>query len=315
MMLIFAGLLGFFIGSYQVFFQIPVFSNKPFWIRMIVELFAVQVLVIAALLISREVIASGDVPNPSPGVLQRLLHPDNLMFYLKIQLFAATLIFLVELEKILGRHFLIAYIFGRYQNPTREDRFMLFMDLRDSTTITEQLGDERYYHFLNDCFVRIDGAAIRTGAEILKYIGDEVVVSWRRDRVADIDSPLRFFEAFQSEIQRSASYFKETYGVVPRFCAGVHYGSVTVAFLGSMKRQLDFSGDLMNTTARICDASKHRQTDLLISEAVYRFMPGNSKRYIYKEIGKVNLKGKLEEVKLFEVYARSAMASAEFPMR
>ncbi len=82
------------------------------------------------------------------------------------------------METLLGTQFLRHFIFDTYRNPVTENRLILFVDLRNSTSITERIGDTNYYHFLNDCYSLLNMPVFSTGAEVLKYVGDEVVLSW-----------------------------------------------------------------------------------------------------------------------------------------
>ncbi len=53
----------------------------------------------------------------------------------------------------------------------------MFLDIKSSTTIAEQLGLENYYSLLNYFFHEISELVRSTKAEIYQYIGDEVVLT------------------------------------------------------------------------------------------------------------------------------------------
>lgn len=101
----------------------------------------------------------------------------SVSLYIKAQVFSHILLLLIELGTILDKDLMYDYISGRYRKPVKESRVMLFMDINNSTTIAEELGDDMYYHFLNDCYGLLNHPVIITKARILKYVGDEVVVS------------------------------------------------------------------------------------------------------------------------------------------
>jgi len=48
-----------------------------------------------------------------------------------------------------------------------------------------------------------------------------------------------------------AAYYLSKYGRVPVFKAGIHGGKVMALEVGSVKKELAYLGDIVNTTARI----------------------------------------------------------------
>ena len=56
---------------------------------------------------------------------------------------------LLGVNDLLGPGVLFAFVAGRYYHPRREERILLFIDMRASTAIAERLGEERFLDFLN----------------------------------------------------------------------------------------------------------------------------------------------------------------------
>ena len=54
---------------------------------------------------------------------------------------------------------------GRYRKPAEEERTFMFLDLKGSTTIAEQLGHRRYSSLIQDCFRDLTGTLLATRAE------------------------------------------------------------------------------------------------------------------------------------------------------
>ncbi|MFY0655105.1 MAG: hypothetical protein JXQ96_23965, partial [Cyclobacteriaceae bacterium] len=71
------------------------------------------------------------------------------------------------------------FLLGRYFQPRREERIFMFLDLRSSTTIAENLGEKQYFNFLKDVFNFSTPGILRNHGEIYQYVGDEVVISWK----------------------------------------------------------------------------------------------------------------------------------------
>ncbi len=55
----------------------------------------------------------------------------------------------------------------------------MFLDINSSTTIAEELGDQKYHELLKDFFSDITNPIIDNNGEIYQYVGDEVVVAWK----------------------------------------------------------------------------------------------------------------------------------------
>jgi adenylate cyclase len=91
-----------------------------------------------------------------------------------------------------------------------------------------------------------------------------------------------------------------SYGFVPKLHASLHTGSVVRAEIGIVKSKIAFHGDTMNTTARILGECNKLKKSLIVSDLLIR-MIGLPNIYSKDLIGEVNLRGKEESLKLFEI--------------
>lgn len=189
------------------------------------------------------------------------------------------------------------FLLGRYFEPRREERIFMFLDLRSSTTIAEQLGEERYFAFLREVFQYATPAILKHEGEIYQYVGDEIVISWEMDKgIRNANCITAYFD-IQQELIRRKSYFLAKYQVFPEFKAGVHQGYVMAGEIGVVKREIAYSGDVLNTAARIQSKCNEFGVNLLFSgDLIQRLsLTGLSPR----ELGDIELRGKQERVKLF----------------
>jgi adenylate cyclase len=189
---------------------------------------------------------------------------------------------------------------GRYQQPEAEDRIFLFVDLKDSTRLAEQLGNERYSRLIRDFFRDLNPAIVATRGEVYQYVGDEVVVTWLSAQGLRYANCLHCFFEMQRCIAERRAYYERTYGVVPTFKAGAHGGPVTTVLVGTAHRELVYHGDVLNTTARIqaqCNALGSR---FLISGAL-REQLGPQPEFQFTPLGGHNLRGKAGATELLDV--------------
>ncbi|PHN06716.1 adenylate/guanylate cyclase domain-containing protein [Flavilitoribacter nigricans] len=193
------------------------------------------------------------------------------------------------------------FMMGKYFRPKREERIFMFLDLRSSTTIAERLGEERYFNFIKDVFKDATPGIVYTKGEIYQYVGDEIVISWKTDEGIRNASCIRCFYEIQRILRQKAPYYEATYGVSPEFKAGLHYGHVMAGEIGVIKRDIAFSGDVLNTTARIQSKCNELGVNILLSKPLLDQLALPPNTFIPQKIGNILLRGKRQEVTLFTV--------------
>lgn len=195
------------------------------------------------------------------------------------------------------------FLLGKYFNPTREERVFMFLDLRSSTTIAEKLGEEKYFHFLKDVFQSVTPAVLKNRGEIYQYVGDEMVISWEKEEgIQNNRCVMCYFDA-QRMLSEKADFFDQHYDVFPEFKAGLHYGYVMAGEIGVIKREIAYSGDVLNTAARIQSKCNEHGVNLLISDVLVSEL--DLQNHEPKSLGQISLRGKSEAMKLYSVTAQN----------
>ncbi len=87
---------------------------------------------------------------------------------------------------------------------------------------------------------------------------------------------------------------------MPKFKAGVHAGKVMVLQVGKIRRDISYNGDAINTAARIESVCNDYRQELLISGDLYNLLK-DKKRFNFKNIDKIKLKGKRKEIEIYYV--------------
>lgn len=159
-------------------------------------------------------------------------------------------------------------LLGKYHHPREEERIFLFIDLRDSTPIAEQLGHLRFSRLIQDCFADATRSVLRHRAEIYQYVGDEIILCWKPRYGSRANNCVAAYFTFVATLRAREDYYRRHYGLLPVFKAAAHVGRTTVAEVGQIKRELAYHGDVLNTTARIQGECKELGEDLLISPAL-----------------------------------------------
>lgn len=79
------------------------------------------------------------------------------------------------------------------------------------------------------------------------------------------------------------------------------YGLVTAGEIGIIKKDLTFSGNVLNTTARIMTYCKEYQQQLIISGELYENVKSSPDNYSSKYLGEKELRGRVEKAKLYGI--------------
>ncbi len=191
------------------------------------------------------------------------------------------------------------FLLGRYFKPKREERIFMFLDLRSSTTIAEKLGEEKYFSFIKDVFKDATPSILDTKGEIYQYVGDEIVISWKIENGKKNANCLRCFFDIQHALSRQSDYYQENYGVNPEFKAGLHYGHVMAGEVGVVKRDIAFSGDVLNTAARIQSKCNELNVNILFSKYLLDKLALPPHAFEFRKMGDMLLRGKNRPVVLY----------------
>ena len=194
------------------------------------------------------------------------------------------------------------FLLGKYFQPKREERIFMFLDLRSSTAIAEKLGEVKYFNFIKDVFRDITPAILNAKGEIYQYVGDEVVISWKMENGTSDANCLNCFFDVQLSLLQQKDYYEEHYdGIQPVFKAGLHVGYVMAGEVGVVKRDIVYSGDVLNTASRIQGKCNELGVNILLSKFLLDRLPILPNIHNPKRIGQMLLRGKKEQMVLYTV--------------
>jgi len=218
----------------------------------------------------------------------------SLLFSLFLSLFYS------EISENLGYGVLTNFFTGKYHKPVEEKRIFMFLDMKSSTTIAENLGHIAYFELLKTYYADFSDAIINNYGEVYQYIGDEIVISWAYEDGIRNNNCLRCFFDMKDSLARKADGYQKEFGVTPTFKAGLHYGKVTTGEIGALKKEIIFTGDVLNTTARIQALCSMYKVDELISKALMGKL-NLPPKYHTEALGSTPLRGREETVELVTI--------------
>ena len=186
---------------------------------------------------------------------------------------------------------------------------VLFADIRNFTTFSEQLGPQGTVAFLNEYFELMVECIQREGGMLDKFIGDAIMAGFGVPvpRADDVDRGVRAAIAMMRELkawnERRAAEAKPLVDIG----IGLNTDQVVSGNIGSKKR-MDFTmiGDGVNLASRLESACKQYGAHILVSEFTYEKLRGT---YRARKLDRIVVKGKTQPVAIYELMEHHDEAS------
>ena len=295
-------IVGFIVSASLVFYLKNAFREYPLWLSVLIKLvftFFLFVAVAFAMLAVYFVFSKHKTFDEFVDTFYKEVFLTRAFLIFMIDLGIMTLLTILILEVVdkYGPGGFWGMMRGKYNKPKIENRIFIFLDINDATTIAEQLGHTKYFRLLREFFADITIPILANGGEIYQYVGDEVVLSWKNTPLNKIRC-LKFIRHAYFVVKRKEKRYIKRFGVAPSFKTGMHAGEVTAGVIGIVKKDLVYSGDTLNTTARIrgkCHELNHQF--VLSGDFLHEFHTPHA--YQITEIGEMELKGRAEKEKLY----------------
>jgi len=202
---------------------------------------------------------------------------------------------MLQINNKFGHRTFFDILRGRYHTPRAEKRIFMFLDLDNSTQMAEKLGNEKYHGLLKDFFGDITDPIIDNKGNIYQYVGDEVVVAWDYGEGSQQQHCVRCFFDIKAMIAKKEPIYQKRYGLVPSFKAGFHSGDVVAGEVGIVKRDITYSGDVLNTAARILGKCGELKEEILVSSELLSLLD-IPPQFRSRLLGNLPLRGKQREV-------------------
>jgi adenylate cyclase len=297
-------IIGFVVSAMLVFYLKNAFHHYPLWLSVTIKMamtFGLFILIGFVMLAMYFVFSEHKTFDEFADKFYRnvLLTRAFLIFLLDLGIMTLLTIFLLEVTDKYGPGGFWSMIRGKYIKPKIENRIFIFLDINHATSIAEKLGHTKYFRLLRDFFADITVPILANGGEIYQYVGDEVVLSWMNTAL-NKQRCFKFLRQAFFLLKRREKRYMRRYGVCPTFKAGIHSGEVTAGVIGIVKKDLVYSGDTLNTTARIRSKCHELDEPFVVSGD---FLDDFSTPFAYRvnEIGEMEFKGREEKEKLYSV--------------
>ncbi|WP_282162702.1 adenylate/guanylate cyclase domain-containing protein [Ulvibacterium marinum] len=308
--LIYIGVGSFFGGLVQGWIEVTWlrkrFAKNRFWVKILFKsvfylLFLILFLILLSLITNARRLG---IPIYDPIALENVSQFVGDFAFWSVIIYAGAALdvalFYSEVNAYLGNGAIYNYSLGKYHKPREEKRIFMFLDMKSSTFIAEQLGHLEYFTLLKMYYADMTNPILETLGEIYQYVGDEIVVSWSLKNGSYNNNCLECFRKIDNRFKERSAYYRKRFGVVPGFKAGYHIGKVTVGEIGIIKKDIIYTGDTLNTTARIQEGCNTYNAKTLVSNDLIKVLP-KSDTFLFTKIGSLILKGKTKAIQLFRM--------------
>jgi class 3 adenylate cyclase/anti-sigma regulatory factor (Ser/Thr protein kinase) len=177
----------------------------------------------------------------------------------------------------------------------KREATVLFVDLRGSTALLEQIGAEEMVAVLNDCFTRLVEVVLRYQGTLDKYTGDGFMVVYGAPVAFPDDSERAARTAL--EIRAAMGRFNRARRLGLGLGIGICRGTVLAGNIGALRRmEYTAIGPKVNLASRLCDRARAGQ--IWTDQQVYEAVKG---KFSFTPLGRHSFKGTGEPVEVYEL--------------
>jgi adenylate cyclase len=185
----------------------------------------------------------------------------------------------------------------------RREVTVLFTDIRDFTTISEQHSPEAVVDMLSAYFQTMNVVVQRHNGVIVQYLGDSIYAMWNApaENPHHVEDGCRCTLALKAAIDafNAANAEAGRPELITRY--GLHTGIAVVGSVGAAeRRQYTAMGDMVNVASRLEGMNKQFGTTILASAAI-RQRAENLADVAFRPLGAASAKGRNEQIEVFEM--------------
>ena len=238
--------------------------------------------------------------------------------------YVGNIIYIVVTEQADKRF--VKELFGRYISPqianeivSRADAgelrlggeqrevSVLFADIRNFTTISEQLSPEAVVKMLNTYLSVVADAVVQHDGIVNKFAGDNIMAVWNAPQPQPEHALLAVKAAWEAQQKLAELQQRDTQPLPVQFGIGINTGIALAGNVGSAGRsEYTVIGDSVNTASRICSSTPGGE--VWIGAETYN----QTKNYLEAEqLEPQKLKGKAAPIIVYRVTAWRPANSAE----
>ena len=178
------------------------------------------------------------------------------------------------------------------------EMYILFSDIIAFTSLSEQLGPENSFRFINAYLSWISPIIRMNRGFIDKYLGDSIMALFPTEADEVVEAAIGMHKAM--------TQFNEKY-IAPgspsvQIGIGVHVGELMLGVVGESQRmETTVFSDAVNVTTQLEGLTRHYDVGLVVSEHVMARLSERD-RYKFRVLDKVQVNGHSEPLVIYEIF-------------
>ena len=184
---------------------------------------------------------------------------------------------------------------------------VLFSDIRDYTSLSEQMSPEQNFKFVCSFNERMGPAIRRHNGFINQYLGDAIMAIFPRNAEDALSAAIEMQKEVQdlNKIRISNDQTPIQIGV------GMHTGPLIMGITGDENR-MDATtiSDTVNIASRLESLTKHYSVNIILSDSSLKQIE-QKEGFHLRSLGLVQLKGKREAVEIHECFDSNTLPDME----
>lgn len=249
--------------------------------------------------------------NPASRIWLPLVEP---LYYLTV---TSGLVFAFRFYNEMTKKASIMNVFGKFVSPkvlatvmkdpsqfvlknTKKHLTILFCDVKGFTSLSEKYDAEKLVTNLNELFKEVVNIIFENEGTVDKFIGDCVMAYWGDMTSSDENEFLAVKTALEIKQKIDELKIKNTNEdkIIFDVKIGINTGEAILGLAGTDKiMSYTAMGDAVNVAARLESACSQYEKDILISKTTYE---GVKDKIEAQSIGKISVKGKDEQIEVYE---------------
>jgi adenylate cyclase len=176
---------------------------------------------------------------------------------------------------------------------------VLFSDIREYTTLSEQMTPEENFSFVCSFNERIGPIIRKHKGFVNQYLGDSIMAIFPGNAADALAAAVDM----QKEVQELNRTWQIKNKPPIQIGVGMHTGPLIMGITGDKDRMDACTiSDTVNTASRIESLTKHYKASIILSEASLEQIM-QKENFHLRNLGLVQLKGKLESIKVHECFS------------
>ncbi len=176
---------------------------------------------------------------------------------------------------------------------------VLFSDIREYTTISEQMTPEENFRFVCSFNERMGPFIRQYNGFINQYLGDAIMAIFPGNATDALAAAV----AMQKEVEQFNIARLLNNQAPIQIGVGMHTGPLIMGITGDKDRMDACTiSDTVNTASRLEGLTKHYKTGIILSDASLEQI-NNKENFHLRNLGMVQLKGKQESIKIHECFS------------